>query len=164
MRCTPACGDDPARWLTVQVEGREGKHAITWMCRHCGATRLQLGSVEDIHAAVVHVADVYLRHHRVQYIDRDEFVAALLADAWALWLKWQPDRGVPFSAYLFRFLPLKATDWFRHTLGRNGSRILPDLYGLSHDADGRGLGGAHEPEPGDAAIGRSSDLARVLSG
>lgn len=162
MACTQQCGDTASRWFVLRVEGPEGKHAISYRCRSCGHQRLQLGGVEDLAASVHAISEIYLRRHAVGHVDREEFGAYLLAESWKLWLRWMPDKGVPFAAYLFRFLPLRANEFYRSSLGRTGNKMVIPI-GLPGDVAERAVGADQRTVSGDPSLRRSPDLSRLLA-
>ena len=164
MACPTRCGDDPARWLVLRVEGPErGTHAISFQCRACSRQRLQLADVEDLVAAVLAIGDRYQARRAVAYVDADEFHAYLLAEAWSLWLRWAPDRGVPFAGYLFRFLPLRCNEYYRSRLGRTGNKKLVPI-GSAQDVTRCAMGKGERAAPGDPQVCSQADLRRLLVG
>lgn len=149
----------------LTVDGTEGKHAISFRCSGCGRNRLQLGGVEDLEAAVLYVIERYLQQHGafLEQEPREEFYDFLVAEAWTLWLTWTPARGVPFAAFLFRYLPLRANQFYRSSLGKDGIKqhVLSGLRPGGHRA-GSSLGSPPTPEQGDPSLHSSADLLRVV--
>lgn len=146
----------------LRVEGPPGKHAVSYRCDRCGYARLQLADVEDYERYVVKVSEKYLRRHAVAGVDREDFRSALTLEGWTLWLKWQPDRGIPFGAYLGRLLPLRATEYYRSVLGRSGNK--PTLVPVGDpDVVRRALGRDVAAGAGDPSLDSSADLMRLLA-
>lgn len=163
--CKPCGGIRLFLW-----SGRENGRRPTveiWRCAKCDHTRMQMADVTDAAALVEAVLDQKIRQGLIDRKDYEDALGLLTVEMWDLYMSWDPNRGVRFTAYATGLLRLRAANWNRSQLGRNSPKLLSIAISLDApaddgDADGSGLGESLRSSGGDPATDRSAGLARTL--
>lgn len=134
----------------------------------------RLHDVGDVEALCVRAARRYCdrTRTRLQPVDFDGLVAFLVAAAWRCGDRYDPSRGVKFSALLNGILSNRCTDWMRQFRGRTKWQWATHSYErqrpqpLSLDApagdDGRTLADFVADRDGDPQADRGSVAFREL--
>lgn len=165
VRCNP-CGRETRQFLVLLTDRRENGMS-NWRCGTCGRVRIQLGNLEDLETVCRSVLDDHLRKTGAK-IDYQDGLQSMIEEAWDLWGRFDPSKGVPFLAYCVGLLRLRAANFYRHDMGRAGQKAHANALSLDatlRDDDGGELTWQALLEgAGDPSEERSTDLTRILAG
>lgn len=148
------------------------------------AAPLRLHDVDDVEALARKALDDRLRAWgaRLRPSDYEDFLTELIAAAWELAGRYDPERGLSFATHAYRILKLRCADCYRKYFGdtRHGPRPVvlsldaprslrsagDDLLDSVEDSGRRRdrLDEALASSAGDPAENRSPDLVRILEG
>ncbi len=156
-------------WRQTGRENGNRPPVAYYACTTCGTTRVQYADVTDVEQLCRTVLERARRTGQVPDLaDLDDALGHLSEAAWKLYLRWEPSRGVSFTAYASGLLPNKLKDWQRTTLGRDEPKPLATALSLDapvgdlDDASASGLAALLAASGGDPSVDRATDLAWVL--
>lgn len=159
--------EGPRRWRLVGRENGNRPLVEYHVCQACGYQRTQLADVTDVLQLARTVLNRMVRSTPA-HLDYDDALGHMYEAVWKLYLRWEPGRGVTFTAYASGLLPGKFVDWQRSVLGRDDPKPLAHAVSLDAPAgDGEnetgGLAGVVAAVAGDPALDRSPDLVWALT-
>lgn len=137
-----------------------------WRCATCGHERMQMADVTDGENLCRSILNSHLRKKGVTMpqAEYQDALALVQSELWDLWLRWDPTRGVRFTAYATGLLRLRVNNHWRQDLGRDVQKA--HVGALSLDApfeDGSELGGIVAASTGDLGLDRGASLMRTVA-
>lgn len=122
---------------------------------------LSLGNIRDVEKACDSIVEQALRSRRSRLTpsEREEVVAFLIGETWALWLRYDPLLAPTFGMFAYPQLRMRMLDWWRRKAGRQrpgrDAKDNPGEWGIgSTDALDAGelervLGSGRRDDPAD---------------
>lgn len=156
----------PTRQFKLLLGDRRDDGMSQWRCAVCGNIRIQLGNLEDLENVCRSVLDEHLRKTGAS-VDYSDALQSIIEEAWDLWGRYNPAKGVPFLAYCVGLLRLRAANFYRHDMGRDGKKAHANALSLDaplRDEEGGELTYAALLSGGGDPGERSTDLTRILAG
>lgn len=153
-------------WSWSGCENGDRPRVDMWVCRSDGRVRLQMADVTDAENLAKSILDRQLRA-RGNPLNAGEYEDALAltkAELVDLYVAWDPDRGVRFTAYATGLLRLRVNNWWRQELGNK----TPKAHFGALSLDGGWDEDSELEVPvaawtGDPQVDRSADLNWTLA-
>lgn len=143
-----------------------------WRCAKCGHRRMQLADAYDAGNIPPLVVGEYIRRHGQSSLDcvggQEDAIGHLFVELWTAWVKYEPERGVPFTAYCTGTLRNRLANLVRNTVGGHGGAAVRPMS-LADSLSSPEL--SDDPDRLERAFGRVEDdslrdsdldVARVL--
>lgn len=129
------------------------------------ASRLDLGNLTDVEAVCSAIVRRQLSSGAgyLEPADREDAIAYLIGETWALWLRFDAERGATFRTYASPILQRRIVDWYRAKLGRSSNAPRPRMVSTS-ELENAELERALRDRAGDDFTDCDPDLRRVLAG